>query len=67
MVLGHTAKLIVTRLGPVICTDVALSRAFGEKQGPNAAEWVKFEGKNVYRYVLDMNGEVKYKALKTEN
>jgi len=66
MVLGHTAKLIVTRLGPVICTDVALSRAFGEKQGPNAAEWVKFEGKNVYRYVLDMNGEVKYKALKTE-
>lgn len=65
MVLGHTPHPTITRLGPVICTDVGLSRAFGEKQGHYAAEWVKFVGKKVYRCGLGMDGEIDQELLKT--
>ena len=65
MVLGHTPHPTITRLGPVICTDVALSRAFGNKQGHYAAEWVKFVGKKAYRCGLGMDGEIDQELLKT--
>tara|TARA_X000001036_G_scaffold296839_1_gene275943 strand:+ start:6329 stop:7303 length:975 start_codon:yes stop_codon:yes gene_type:complete len=65
MVVGHTPHERITRYGPVICTDVMLSRAFGEKQTKYAAEWTEFKGNNVYRCSLDMEGNIEKHFLKT--
>ena len=65
MVVGHTPHERITRYGPVICSDVTLSRAFGVKNGDYAAEWLEFKGNNAYRCSLDMEGNIEKHILKT--
>jgi len=65
MFLGHTTHPQITRFGPIICTDVALSRAFGPKQGNICAEWCEIRENTVRRCTFDVNGWVNKKNLKT--
>jgi|TARA_B100001250_G_scaffold274228_1_gene236811 hypothetical protein len=65
MFVGHTVHPQITRFGPVICTDVAISRAFGEKQTDIVAEWCEIKGNKVKRCILDKSGWVAKKKLIT--
>ncbi len=65
MLLGHTVHPRITRFGPVICTDVAISRAFGDKETDTIAEWCEIKGNNVNRCIFDKDGWVTKKKLIT--
>ena len=63
---GHTYQQKITRYGPVICTDVGISRAFGPKNKDIIAEWVEIKQNKPYRCVLDIKGDVLSILLRKE-
>ena len=65
MFLGHTPHPKITRYGPVVCTDVYLSRAFGPKCKKIIAEWTEIRGHQMKRVTLNEKGWITRKALRT--
>lgn len=63
MFIGHTVNETVTRYGPVVCVDVGISRAFGEKGGDIACEWCEISENKVSRCILQKTGKVVKKKL----
>ena len=64
MVIGHTPCDHVSRKGSVICTDVALSRAFGHKRDVVVAEYLEINREVPYRVKMYMNGRLKKTQLR---
>ena len=63
MVLGHTIVPKVAKKGNVICTDVALSRAFGDKTDI-ILQYLEIDSKHIpHRVTLYMNGKVTRKKI----
>jgi len=63
MFVGHTVNQTISRFGPVICVDVGISRAFGEKSGDIACEWCEISENKVSRCILEKTGKIVKKKL----
>lgn len=62
MVLGHTVVDTISREGSIICTDVALSRAFGEKSKVHA-EYLEILKNIPYKVTMYTTGRIRRKKL----